>query len=151
MSQDGMMTENMGEIIQKVVRMDHTRTAHEALVATGRNLYTDDEIVANMPTSINDGEEVKIIFFKVGRWLTDEELAQEYELRGLRPADPYSQAKANEDDPLFGDEHPNGTHWKHNDNWCYATFARWFGLRGVGVHCKNSQWRDDWWFGGFHK
>lgn len=141
--------EDASDMISCIVKVDRNRTPQEVLKATCRNLYATDDVVTHMPKG--EGDETEVIFFKVGRWLTNEELAQEYELRGLKPADPYSQAKVNEDDPAFADERPNGTHWKHNGKWCYAAFFRWRVGRGVLVGYDGNGWNDDWWFAGVCK
>ncbi|MFA7193941.1 MAG: hypothetical protein WC087_03435 [Candidatus Paceibacterota bacterium] len=98
-----------------------------------------------------ESDEVEVIFFQVGRVLTHEDLAQEFNLRGLKPADSYSQAKANEDDPIFAEEHPNGTHWEHNGKWCFSTFDVWDGEQVVDVSCSGRGWLESWWFAGIRK
>jgi hypothetical protein len=97
-------------------------------------------------------KERKSCFFKLNRYVSDADLDKEYELRGLKPADPYSLAAVNEDDPAFADDHPNGTHWKDGDgNWCYAVFRRWFDERDVFVSRDGNGWDDGWWFAGLRK
>jgi len=58
----------------------------------------------------------------------------------------------NTDDPAFADEHPNCTHWKDGEGkWCFATFSRWGGERGVDVSRRDGVSRDGWWFAGVRK
>jgi hypothetical protein len=103
-----------------------------------------------MPKAEKDEDEV--IFFKIGREVSCSELEKEYELRGLKPADPYSQAAVNEADPAFADEHPNGTQWKDKDgNYCCAVFDRRGVERCVGVGRYGYVWLDYWWFAGVRK
>lgn len=138
-------------LIIRVVKVDRNRTPQEALKATGRKQYVTDSVVAEMPHG--EGEETEVIFFKIGRRINGDDLDKEYELRGLVAADPYSQAAANEADPAFADEHPNGTHWKNKDGkWCFAAFYRWFDVeRYVSMRRGVYGWDDFWWFAGVRK
>jgi hypothetical protein len=137
-------------LIFRHVTVDRSRNPRASLGMTGRNLHVNDEVMKTMPKG--NGAEVDVVFFKLGHNVGDTDLEKEYELLGLVPADPYSLAKVNEDDPAFADGHPNGTHWKDTeDEWCFATFCRWFGERAVGVNRNGHDWRDDWWFAGIRK
>ena len=138
------------EFVTRTVTVNRNRSAKEALEATGRNQYITDSVAKNMPKAEND--EVEIILFKIGRQISDNDLDKEYELRGLKPADPYSLAALNEADPAFADEHPNGTHWKDaDDKWCCAVFDRWLGERFVRVDRDGNDWDDCWWVAGVRK
>ncbi|MDP3875127.1 MAG: hypothetical protein Q8Q22_01240 [bacterium] len=142
--------ERRAGIITRHVRVNRTRTPQAVLDATGRKQYTDPNVVDAMPRG--EGEEADIHFFKPGRYVNDSELEKEYELRGLKPVDPYSLAQVNVDDPSFADIHPNGTHWKNSKGqWCFAAFGRWCGERGVRVSESGNAWIDDWWFAGVRK
>lgn len=142
--------EARSEFVTRTVKVNRNRSAKEALKATGRNLYVTDSVAKNMPKAESD--EVEIILFKIGRQISDNDLDKEYELRGLKPVDPYSLAALNEADPAFADEHPNGTHWKDaDDKWCFAAFRRWVDERRVGVDRDDDVWNDDWWFAGVRK
>jgi hypothetical protein len=158
------MAETMSSLIVRRVKVNRQRTPQQALDATGRQQYTDHrpphpdrwqyivdrEVVKLMPRG--EGEEVEICFFNLARYISDEDLAREYELRGLAP-DPYAQAAVNEADPAFADEHRNGTHWKGRDGtWYYVAFARWRGKRGVRCNRRDILgWGEFWWFGGVRK
>lgn len=142
--------EAVSDMIVRRVTVNRSRTPEEALKATGCNRYADDTVVAGMPRGA--GEEAEVYFFKVGRYISDDDLEKQYELRGLTPADPYSLAAVNEVDPAFADDHPNCTHWKDGKGkWCYAAFDRWDGLRDVDVSRSDDEWRDSWWFAGCRK
>ncbi len=142
--------EARSNFIIRVVKVNCSRSAQEAIKATGRNQYLTDSVVKAMPQG--KGEETEVIFFKLGRQVSDADLDKEYELRGLKPADPYSQAAVNEVDPAFADEHPNGTHWKNADGkWCFATFYRFDDDRSVYVYFDDDDWSDSWWFAGVRK
>lgn len=144
--------EAVSDLIVRRVEVNRVRAPHKALKATGRRQYITEDVVVAMPRG--EGEEAEVCFFKLGRYVSDDKLAEEYELRGLNPADPYSLAAVNEDDPTFADEHPNSTHWKDADGkWCYAAFNRWHAERNVNVHVhrRDHDWDDAWWFAGLRK
>ncbi|HEY5383458.1 MAG TPA: hypothetical protein VIJ88_02810 [Candidatus Paceibacterota bacterium] len=142
--------EAMSSIIVRRVKVDRTRTPQAMLYATGRNKYVTDSVVKAMPKG--NGDEVEVHFFKLDRYVSDADLDKEYELRGLIPADPYSQGAVNEADPAFADDHPNGTHWKDaQGKWCCATFDRWDVERHVFVSRRDYVWDGHWWFAGFRK
>lgn len=145
--------ERFSKTIIRLVRPNRTQSPQVALDATGRKQYTTASVVASMPRGT--GDEVKVIFFRPDQsaydangWISDDNLEKQYALRGLKPADPYSLAKANEDDPTFSDEHPNATHWKDADGkWCYAAFSRWrSGERFVYVSRDGVAWNANWLF-----
>ncbi|MGJ0531845.1 hypothetical protein [Methylocystis sp.] len=141
----------ISDMIVRCVRVNRSRSPQEALAATGRKQYVTDAVVADMPRG--DGDEAEIFFFKVGRWISDDDLEKEYSSRGLVPADPFSLAAVNEVDATFADDHPNGTHWKDADGkWCFATFYRWSDdERSVSVGRGVSGWLGSWWFAGRRK
>lgn len=142
--------EAQSNIIVRHVRVDRTRTPKEVLAATGRSQYVTDSVAKTMPKA--EGEKTDVYFFRLGRSVSDDDLEKEYALRGLKPADVYSQAAVNEADPAFADKTPNGTHWKDEDgNWCFAAFGLWNVGRSVGVRRSGSGWHGYWWFAGLRK
>lgn len=142
--------EAVSNLIIRRITVNRDRSPEQALNATGRRQYVDKDVVKTMPRG--EGLEVDVIFFKVGRFLSDSDLDKEYELRGLVPADSYSQAAVNEADPTFADDHPNGTHWKDaRGKWCYATFNCWVDERLVVVDRHALAWNVFWWFAGLRK
>jgi len=147
--------EALSNLIFRRVTVDRSRSPQEALNATGHTQYTDRTVVDAMPKG--DCDEVLVVFFKPdlsnrNGFISDDDLEKEFELRGLKPADPYSLAAVNEADTAFSDEHPHGTHWKDSDgNWCCATFGRWSDERRMGVYHYVIDWNDDWWFAGIRK
>lgn len=117
---------------------------------TGRQRYVDHKVLESMPKG--EGEEAEVVFFKIGRFISDDDLEKEYEKRGLKPADAYSLAAVNRDDPAFGDEKPNCTHWKDaQGKWCYVAFSRWDAGRRVDVRRSDGDWGGNWWFAGLRK
>ncbi len=117
-----VVDENPNMIVRGAI-VNRLRSPQAAIDATGRKQYVNASVVASMPRGT--GAEAEIVFFRVGRFIKDDDLDKEYALRGLKPADPYSLAKVNEDDHAFADKHPNATHWKDsNGKWCYTAFYR---------------------------
>ncbi len=142
--------EAQSNLLIRRATVDRTRTANAALKATGRNLYVDDDVAEGMPQG--EGSEIELLFFTLGRDISDKDLDREYELRGLKPADPYSLAAFNEADPAFADQRPNGTHWKDSDGrWCCAYFNQWDVKRLVDVRRYDFGWDGRWWFAGVRK
>jgi hypothetical protein len=149
--------EAVSSILIRHATVNRTRTPMEAIDATGRIKYCNDNVVVTMPQG--EGNKKKVFFFKPDASaydkngnISDDEVAKQFELRGLKPADPYTLAAANEDDPAFADDHPNGTHWKDAaGKWCYAAFLRWNDKRYVDVGRLDRDWNDYWWFAGLRK
>ena len=142
--------EAISNLIIRRAKVNRTRNAQVAIDATGRRQYTDKDVVNAMPNG--EGEEAEVVFFNLGRYVSDTDLDKEYELRGLKPADPFSLAAVNEVDPAFADQKPNVTHWKDsNGKWCYAAFRQWNDERRVNVHRCDHVWDGDWWFAGLRK
>ena len=142
--------EAVSDLIIRSVDVNRNRTPQEALAATGRVQYVDNDVVNSMPRG--KGNTKKVVFFKESRFISDDDLEKKYELRGLVPVDPYSLAAVNEKDPAFADTHPNVTHWKDsNGKWCYAAFNLWDGKRNVNVHRNGHDWYGSWWFAGVSK
>ena len=145
-------TESGSAVIVHHVKVNRNRNQQEALDATGRVQYTDCTVVDSMPKG--EGDEVDIVYFKPNLtnrngFISDNDLEKEFDLRGLKPADPISVAADNEANPAFADEKPHGTHWKDaKGNWCCAAFDLWVGEREVGVDRHDFDWRDSWWFAG---
>lgn len=147
--------EAVSNLIIRTAKVNRGRSQQEAIEATGRAQYTDRKVVDAMPKG--EGDEVEVVFFKPdlsqrNGFISDDDLEKEFELRGLKPADPISVAAVNEADPAFADEKPHGTHWKDaKGSWCYATFRRWCDERGVIVGRRGSVWVGSWWFAGVRK
>lgn len=147
--------EVVSNLIVRRATVNRNRSQQEALDATCRNQYTNRKVVDSMPKG--DGEEVEVVFFKPDLsercgCISDDDLEKEFELRGLKPADPISIAVINEADPAFADEKPHGTHWKNGDGkWCFAAFDLWDVGRRVRVRRGGYGWRDHWWFAGLRK
>lgn len=137
------------DMIIRHIKVDRSRTSQQTLDATGRKQYTDKSAVESIPHL--EGEDVEVCFFKLGRYLSCADLEKEYELRGLKP-DPYAQAMVNEVDPVFADDHPNGSQWKDTDgNYTCVTFGRWNDERNVYCDRNDGDWNDRWWCAGVRK
>jgi len=151
------LAEAISNMIVRHVKVDRTKTPEQILEATGRRQYVDANVVKNMPKG--DENEGDIYFFKPSAetydengLISDDNLEKEFELRGLKPVDPYKLSQFNADGPAFADEKPHGTHWKNADGqWCFAAFYRWRGRRCVDVFESGSDWGAFWWFAGLRK
>ena len=142
--------EMVSNIIVRRVPVNILRTPQQALDATGHKQYTNNDVVAAMPKGA--GGEVEVHFFKLDRYISENDLEDEYASHGLKPADPYSLAAVNEADPAFADEYPNSTHWKDAaGKWCFAAFRRWGVGRGLDVGRGDDVWSVSWWFAGVRK
>jgi hypothetical protein len=143
------------DTIIRTVKVNRNRTAREAIEATGRKFYGDRVVVDTMPGG--KATEVELHIFKLdlskrGGWISDDDLEKEFDLRGLKPVDPFALAALNEADPAFADEKPNATHWKDvQGDWCYAIFRRWGGERVVSVRRCDGDWDDYSWFASVRK
>lgn len=146
---------DLPDLIVRKVKVNRGRSQQEAIEATGCAQYTDRTVVDAMPKG--EGDEVEVVFFKPdlsnrNGYISDDDLEKEFDLRGLKHADPISVAAVNEADPAFADEKTHGTHWKDvKGNWCYAAFGRWDGMRGVSVDRTDNDWGGGWWFAGVRK
>jgi hypothetical protein len=143
----------VSEVVRRVTGIDRILKPADVIikvVATGRKKYGDDKVIESMPRG--EGEDVEVVFFNIGRFVTPAQLLEEYEKRGLKPADPYSLAAVNLDDPAFADEKPNATQWQDSaGKYCYAAFYRWLDERAVGVDRNAFDWVGHWWFAGLRK
>ena len=149
--------EMIADIIVRIVPVNRARAPEKMLDATGRRQYVDKNVVKTMPRGA--GNDAEMHFFKPRPeeytrpgFMSDADLEKALDRRGLKAADPYSLAAVNEADPAFADERPNCTHWKNAaGKWCYATFRRWGGERGVDVDRDGYDWNGGWWFAGLRK
>ena len=147
--------EAVSNLIVRTAKVNRSRSQQEAIEATGCAQYTDRKVVDVMPKG--EGDEVEVVFFKPdlsqrNGFISDDDLEKEFELRGLKPADPISVAAVNEANPSFADEKPHSTHWKDvKGNWCFATFYRWYDERRVRVYRGDNDWYGNSWFAGVRK
>ena len=109
-------------VIRHVANVNRTCSSFVILDATERKQSIDIAVVAAMPHGT--GKNAKVYFFRPEQEnITDDELEEEYILRGLKPADPYSLSAIYEDYSEFMD---SITHWKDSSGrWCYLAFRRW--------------------------
>jgi len=142
--------EAVSNLIVRTAKVNRNRTKQGALDVTGRVQYTDKDVVAKMPQG--EGDKVEVVFFKLGRFVNNNDLEKEFDLRGFKPVDPISLAAVNEADQAFADDHPNGTYWKDSSgDWCYIAFDCWHDERRVRVFRDVDSWNAFWWFAGLRK
>src|SRR3989344_9243292 len=90
-----------GDLIIVRVKVNRNGQPQEVLDATGRKQYTDRKVVDAMPKG--EGGEVELVLFKPdssyeNSSISNDDIEKEFELRALKPADPYSVAALNEAD-----------------------------------------------------
>ena len=128
--------------------MDYDIPPEDAIHATKRAEYLDNEVVATMPRNGQGKKRVKVCFFPFHSYKIVNGVDTVPAKLGLKP-DPYAVAQVNKDDPGFGDDHPNGTHWVDEEGrHCYAYFYHWDGKRRVRCGRLALDWNDNWWIGG---
>lgn len=144
--------EAVSDIFVRKVYPHYKLAPQEAINATGRRQSVDNDIVSTMPKGVVEGR-VEVVFFKVNHYVCWSNVDQEFELRDLKPADPYSLLKVNEDDPSFADTLPNFTYWKDAKNrWCFLKFGTYDGVRYVTIDHFSRGWcRNEWLFAGVRK
>lgn len=130
--------------------MKTTQSPQQLLDATKRTQYVDKTVLATFPKQ----QEGTLEFFKLDKYISDDDLEKEYESRGLIPADPYTllnydlsnRAEIDEKKDVF-------THWKDSKGkWCYIAFDQWRGdERRVIVDRDDYGWRGLWWVAGLRK
>lgn len=140
------MVEAESVLITRTAPVNRTLTPKEALSATGRVLYLNDEVVAIWPLAT--GDLVTMLFYNFGRYIEAGKLDEELAKVGLElVVDPAGLAAINQAHPEFADTYPNATQWKNAVGMiCYAIFYRWGDKRNVSVDQRGIAWRDDWWF-----
>ena len=134
--------EAQSDIIIRHVRVDRTRTPMEAINATGRKKYLNDDVVATMPQG--EGDEVDVYFVPTKRFVPVGEVPAFLAQHGL-VSDPRAQVAVNEADPAFADKYPNGSQWGNN---CCLTFSRWDDERRVRCFRDDVVWFDGWFLSG---
>ena len=146
---DKVRSDIANTVVRMVRNIRRSRTPMQAIDATRRSKYVDDSIVATMP--VGDGpEEAELVYFHLGRYVSEDDLAKEYETLGLVP-DSQAQCADNEADPAFADAKPNGSQWKDGKKWNFVAFSRRGGGRGVGCVRIGRGWIGSWWFAGRRK
>ena len=143
----GIIEQKDGEdsafILARYFTIDRSRDPRERLSVANKRVYLPTflpQVVNDMPRG--EGEEGVIIFFQVGRCVNNKELDREYDLRGLKPADPCSLIQVNEDDPVLSDKYPNVTYWEGG--------SIVFRHGAVNVQGDPVRWKG-WWYAGFCK
>lgn len=127
--------------------MKTTINIMKVLKDTGRTMYVDEAVAKSAPTRTG-----KLEFFKPEKYMTCQELADEYEKRGLIPASILSLCeydKTNRDD--LDKKKWVCSQWKDKEGkWCYVTVFQWRGgERSVGVYRIDDEWHVSWWAAGY--
>lgn len=143
---------NSGMMVRRVT-VNRDLTPQEMLVTTGLNIVcADGEILSSMLRGC--GNEVDVYFFKVSkvsRWISNDNLWDEYMLRGLKP-DMYAQAAVNASDSTFAESYPNGctqSGQPFGDGGLYVIFDSRSEDHHVRIGWSSDEvWPEDIWYGG---
>lgn len=144
--------EQAQNMITRRVTVARNRSAQEAISATGCKQEVDPVVLAHM--SHGDSDEVDLYFFSLNdKEMSCEKLMEEYSLRGLKPADPFAVAAANEADPSLADEYANSTVWRDSKGqWYFVGFLVCEGDRVIGAfQLSYSKVGGDAFYAGVHK
>jgi hypothetical protein len=133
-------------------RVDYDRDPMEVIRACGRTEYITESVVRSMPRRGKGVvENVPVVFYKLGRWVTVEESDKEEDSRILVP-DPYALAAINEEDPAFADTYPGYCQWGRDGKVAsYLAFDGWTDERRVDCRRFDNEWDGDWWRSGVRK
>lgn len=132
------------------VKVSRNRAQEAVLTATRRSQNFGGLKVFSMPKG--EGDVVDVFFFNPNRVIDKLELENEYEIRGLKPVDPYSLAAVNEFDPNFANEHSHITFWKDSEGtWLFLESSVFWGVPYIRVHSDFLGWGNMWWFAGLRK
>jgi hypothetical protein len=149
------LVEVRSNLITRSWTADRSLSSMDLLKATGRKLYVNDRVVASMPRGT--GTNGRTRFFKLDLskrdgFISNADLDNEYDLRGMDPEFPDTLAEINRADPAFADAYPNATQWMDSDGkYCCALFYRWDGGRRVNVCRDGRGWDGRCWFAGRSK
>src|SRR3989344_4377756 len=139
--------EMFSEMIVREVDVDYDIPPEEAIHATKRAEYSNNEVVATIPRDGKGKKRVRVYFFPLRKLTSVKDVQKLLKQHGLKP-DPYAVAAVNKADLAFADIHPNGTQWvDSNGNHRCAIFHRWCGGRCVFVHRHEPYLNAFWWVG----
>lgn len=134
--------------MEKIMTTKNQIDIIQILKDTGRTMYVNEEVAKSAPTYTGTLE-----FFKVGKVTTCQELADEYEKRGLVPASILSICqydKTNRDD--LDEKKYVCSQWKDNEGkWCFLAVDQWRDERHVHVYRYDNEWYGNWWGCGVRK
>jgi len=146
------------------VRVNRTHALQEVIESSRLRDWDryDEKIIQKIPGG--EEEDVDVIFFRVNCeiGIDDNDLYEEYERRGLKPADPYLLVAINKHCPSVIGKHPICTHWKYEGKWCrmkiyYELFHPCYPVEHIvsayAVNKSDCFWDKTWrqWFAGLRK
>ena len=138
--------EAISNCIIRKVKVNRSLTPQQAIDATCRTKYLNDEVVREMP--MGEGEEVDLYLIPFKKKLAVDDLEKEVDKAGFVLVDPITLCALNEQEPTLADTFPNATQWRDkNGKACCAYFGRWGDGRKVDVYRLDSDWLGSWFFG----
>lgn len=115
--------------------------------------YLDPTLLNTMPRG--EGDEVEVVFFRLGYFVKEAALKKEHKILGLKPVDPYSLAAVNEVEGRFAYEHESGTYWKdaQGNRGCMTFKGHPSDGPKMSVFqpATDAHWGPDYWFAGIRK
>lgn len=105
-----MYTDGMRGLITHSVSVNRKPSIKVALDEMGIFYYTEGAY-NEMPHGTT--KETDVVFFNAGRYIKKCDLKKEYDIRGLKFADPLTLATVNKVNPEFTYKYPNITFWKN--------------------------------------
>jgi hypothetical protein len=151
------------------INVDRTRSALDALVATGRHVKADKEAMKVVKKVPQGGDsEIILVFFRLELpekdvIFSNDEIMNEYARRDLKPADLFAVAAFFEERPGMGWLGMTAnTLWKRERWWGSKWYSASFGEESVDVtRCREWEFRNfplcgignnpKFWFAGVHK
>jgi len=97
-----------------------------------------------------EGNEARVVYFRIRHFVTQLELEAEYTRRNLRPTDPYSLCAVNSWGRLgMGTlRTPNATIWNDMRGPCFLAIESHVGERKLSLGRSDYGWNSFWYFGG---
>lgn len=137
-------------VIVRHTKVNRTRSFEELIKAFNFKAFVNYTI-CEMPNGDDNGEEVDVHYF-IGKKFPagSKGYHRQFEIRGLKPVDPYSLASVIEEDPDFASSHSNMTHWNDGKHWGFIAFGR-FGQKRLDIFPGSEIPLDVTWLAGIRK
>ncbi len=137
-----------GSAIVRRVRVNRNQVLRQAIEATNRYQYINEDALVDAPEQNIQFEEVDVYFFNLGRFVRADEIDENMLLLNLVP-DLLAQIQVNQDVPSFADQRKNSTQWNRvGMTASYLAFSTWDGKRGIVCDRNDCGCDETWWFAG---
>ncbi len=127
------------------VTVNYDQTLDEAVVAVNPDYKYVSVENSQIPRNGTGTQEVKLILFNIGEYVSQKQLDAELEKRGLE-FDPMATLALGAQFPELQRSKPYASTWKDGDQY-YSVYLDEDGdERGLGVDQDVNDWNDVWWF-----